>query len=275
MESLNVRRSIGLVKTTKMKNNKISSLSKGEVIIYKSAEGDTAIDVKFEEETLWLTHQQIAALFGRDRSVITRHIENILRTKELDEKSNVQKMHIPNSDKPVKFYNLDVILSVGYRVNSKRGTQFRIWANKILKEYLIEGYALNEKRLKEQTGKIKELEKSLEIFKRIADTYQLEKDELAGILNVISDYTYALDILDRYDHQQLSISKPEKKEEYRIIYEDAKLLIKNLKKKFSSSTLFGKEKDESLKSTVGTIYQTFNKKELYPSIEEKAECFCI
>jgi phage regulator Rha-like protein len=258
-----------------MKNNKISSLSKGEVIIYKSAEGDTAIDVKFEEETLWLTHQQIAALFGRDRSVITRHIENILRTKELDEKSNVQKMHIPNSDKPVKFYNLDVILSVGYRVNSKRGTQFRIWANKILKEYLIEGYALNEKRLKEQTGKIKELEKSLEIFKRIADTYQLEKDELAGILNVISDYTYALDILDRYDHQQLSISKPEKKEEYRIIYEDAKLLIKNLKKKFSSSTLFGKEKDESLKSTVGTIYQTFNKKELYPSIEEKAECFCI
>lgn len=258
------------MKSVKMKTDKTSSISKGEVIIYKSSEGETAIDVKFENETLWLTHQQIADLFDRDRTVITRHITNILRTKELDEKSNVQKLHIPTSDRPVKFYNLDVILSVGYRVNSKRGTQFRIWANKILKEYLIKGYALNEKRLKEQTGKIKELEKSIEIIKRVADNYQLAKDEFTGILNVISDYTYALDILDRYDHQKLKTPKSRRKEEYRITYEDAKLLIKDLKIKFGSSNLFGKEKDESFKSTVATIYQTFNKKELYSGIEEKA-----
>lgn len=253
----------------KKKNGKMSP-SKGEVIIYRSPEGDTTIDVKFENETLWLTHQQIADLFERDRSVITRHVMNIFRTKELDEKSNVQKMHIPNSDRPVKFYNLDVILSVGYRVNSKRGTQFRVWASKVLKEYLIKGYALNEKRLKEQTGKIKELEKSLEIFKRVADNYQLAKDEFSGILNVISDYTYALDILDQYDNQRLKTRNTERKEEYRIIYEDSVMLIKNLKKKFGGSALFGKEKDESFKSTVGTIYQTFNKKELYPGLEEKA-----
>ncbi len=258
------------MKTIKKKNGKISLPSKGEVIIYRSPEGDTAIDVKFEKETLWLTHQQIADLFERDRSVITRHVMNIFRTKELDEKSNVQKMHIPNSDRHVKFYNLDVILSVGYRVNSKRGTQFRIWANKVLKEYLIKGYALNEKRLKEQTGKIKELEKSLDIFKRVADNYQLAKDEFSGILNVISDYTYALDILDQYDNQKLKTRKTEEKEEYRIAYEDSMMLIKNLKKKFGGSVLFGKEKDESFKSTVGTIYQTFNKKELYPGLEEKA-----
>ncbi len=258
------------MKTIKKKNGNIYLPSKGEIIIYRSPEGDTSIDVKFEKETLWLTHQQIADLFERDRSVITRHIFNIFKTKELDEKSNVQKMHIPNSDRPVKFYNLDVILSVGYRVNSKRGTQFRIWANKVLKEYLIKGYALNEKRLKEQTGRIKELEKSLEIFKRVADKYQLAKDEFSGILNVISDYTYALDILDQYDNNRLKTRKTEEKEEYRIVYEDSIVMIKNLKKKFGGSALFGKEKDESFRSTVGTIYQTFNKKELYPGLVEKA-----
>jgi len=243
---------------------------KGEVIIYKSPEGDTAIDVTLTDETVWLTHQQIAVLFGRDRTVITRHLTNIFGTKELSEKSNVQKMHIPNSDKPVKLYNLDVIISVGYRVNSKRGTKFRIWANKILKEYLVQGYALNEKRLKEQTEKVRELEKSIEIFKRVAENYQLVQDEFSGILKVISDYTYALDILDQYDHQKVKADKVVKKEAYKITYEDAANLVKNLKKKFGGSTLFGKEKDESFRSTIGTIYQTFNKKELYPGLEEKA-----
>ncbi len=249
---------------------KNSAGSKGEIIIYKSPEGDTAIDVKLYNETLWLTHQQIAVLFGRDRTVITRHLQNIFSTKEIIEKSNVQKMHIPNSDKPVKFYNLDVIISVGYRVNSKRGTQFRIWANKILKEYLVQGYALNEKRLKEQSEKVKELEKSIEIFKRVADNYQLVQDEFSGILNVISDYTYALDILDQYDHQKVKTEKAVNKEAYKITYEDAIKLVKNLRKKFGGSALFGREKDESLKSTIGTIYQTFNKKELYPGLDEKA-----
>jgi death-on-curing family protein len=170
----------------------------------------------------------------------------------------------------VKFYNLDVILSVGYRVNSKRGTQFRIWANKILKEYLVQGYALNEKRLKEQSGKVKELEKSLEVFKRIADNYNLEQPEFTGIIQVISDYTYALDILDQYDHKKLKVSQVEKKEVYQINFEDSVELINNLRKKFGDSSLFGITKGESFKSTLGTIYQTFDKKELYPSLEEKA-----
>lgn len=244
--------------------------SKGEIVIYKSSEGDIQLDVHLEDESLWLTHQQIASLFLRDRSVITRHLNNIFKSGELNQKSNVQKMHIPNSDKPVKFYNLDVILSVGYRVNSKRGTQFRIWANKVLKEYLVKGYALNEKRLREQADKVKELEKSLEVFKRVADNYQLKQDEFTGIIKVISDYTYALDILDQYDHKKLKVIKVEKKEEYKINYEDSVKIVNNLREKFGGSSLFGISKDESFKSTVGTIYQTFDKKELYPSLEEKA-----
>jgi len=244
--------------------------NKSEIIIYKSAEGDIQIDVHFEKENLWLTHQQIASLFQRDRTVVTRHLNNIFKSDELIQKSNVQKMHIANSDKPVKFYNLDVILSVGYRVNSKRGTQFRVWANRVLKDYLVKGYALNEKRLKEQSEKVKELEKSIEVFRRVADSKHLKQDEFTGILKVISDYTYSLDILDQYDHQKLKVGKVEKKEEYKINHKDSVELIRNLKKKFGGSDLFGKQKDESFRSTIGTLYQTFSKKELYPSIEEKA-----
>ena len=244
--------------------------NKSEIIIYKSAEGDIQIDVHFEKENLWLTHQQIASLFQRDRTVVTRHLNNIFKSDELIQKSNVQKMHIANSDKPVKFYNLDVILSVGYRVNSKRGTQFRVWANRVLKDYLVKGYALNEKRLKEQSEKVKDLEKSIEVFRRVADSKHLKQDEFTGILKVISDYTYSLDILDQYDHQKLKVGKVEKKEEYKINHKDSVELIRNLKKKFGGSDLFGKQKDESFRSTIGTLYQTFSKKELYPSIEEKA-----
>ena len=253
-----------------MSKKKRKATNKDEIVIYKSPQGEIQLDVRFEKDTLWLTHQQIGSLFQRDRSVVTRHLNNIFNSGELSRKSNVQKMHIPNSDRPVKFYNLDVILSVGYRVNSKRGTQFRIWANKVLKEYLVKGYALNEKRLKEQNEKVKELEQSIEVFRRLADTQQLKQDEFTGILKVISDYTYALDVLDQYDNQKLKVSKVEKKEEFKISYKNSIALIKELKKKFGGSDLFGKEKDNSFKGTIGTLYQTFNKKELYPSIEEKA-----
>jgi prophage maintenance system killer protein len=139
-----------------MSKKKRKATNKDEIVIYKSPQGEIQLDVRFEKDTLWLTHQQIGSLFQRDRSVVTRHLNNIFNSGELSRKSNVQKMHIPNSDRPVKFYNLDVILSVGYRVNSKRGTQFRIWANKVLKEYLVKGYALNEKRLKELYPSIEE-----------------------------------------------------------------------------------------------------------------------
>ncbi len=227
--------------------------SKGEIVIYKSPKGDTKLDVKLIGDTVWLTQSQISLLFNSERSVITKHIRNIFNSGELVKKSVCAKFaHTALDGKTYQtnFYNLDVIISVGYRVKSKRGTQFRIWANKILKDYLVQGYALNEKRLKEQTEKVKELERSIEVFKRVADIQQLKQDEFTGILKVISDYTYALDILDQYDHQKITVSKVEKKEIYKINYTDAVELINDLKKKFGSSTLFGKEKDKSFKSTL-------------------------
>lgn len=243
-----------------MKN---SSPSKGEIVIYKTSDGKTQLDVKLEEETVWLNLNQISLLLQKDKSVISRHINNILKEGELDRNSTVAKfatVQLEGSRKiqrEIEYYNLDVIISVGYRVKSKRGTQFRIWANSVLKEYLVKGYALNEKRLKEQTEKLKELEKTLEIFSNVVENYQLNRDEFSGILKVVSDYTRALDLLDDYDHQRIKIEKTSKDELFRIDYYSAKRVIKKLKEKFGGSALFGKEKDESFKGTIGAIYQTF------------------
>ncbi|HAB54644.1 MAG TPA: cytochrome C biogenesis protein CycH, partial [Ignavibacteriales bacterium] len=248
----------------------------GEIVIYRSPEGETELSVNLKEDTVWLTPTQMTKLFEKARPTILEHIKNIYEEAELDSTSTCRKFRQVQIEgnrsiiRNIDHYNLDVIISVGYRVKSKRGTQFRIWANKILKEYLVKGYSLNEKRLKEQSEKVKELEKSIEVFKRVADSFQLKQDEFTGILKVISDYTYALDILDQYDHQKLKLGRIERKEEYKISYKDSAKLITNLKNKFGGSGLFGKEKNESFRSTIGTIYQTFNKKELYPSLEEKA-----
>jgi prophage maintenance system killer protein len=250
--------------------------SKGEIVIYKSPEGRTELEVSLIDDTVWLTPNQMSNLFDKARPTILEHIKNIYKEAELERDSTCRKFRQVNIEgkrkiiREVDHYNLDVIISVGYRVKSKRGTQFRIWATKILKDYLVKGYILNEKILKEQTEKVKELERSIELFKRVVDNYQLEKNELSGIIKIISDYTYALDILDQYDHQRIKTEKLERNEKYRITLDDSMFLIKNLKKKFGGSSLFGKEKDESFKSTIGTIYQTFNKKELYPSLDEKA-----
>ncbi|WP_238395643.1 Fic family protein [Pontibacter pudoricolor] len=179
-------------------------------------------------------------------------------------------MHIPNSDKPVAFYNLDVIISVGYRVNSKQGTQFRIWATNVLRKHLVEGYTLNEKRLKEQAQKYTDLKQTVKLLQNVIQRKELNSDESTGLLQVISDYTYALDILDDYDHQRLTIKGTHKKELFRITYGSAIAAIQTLKEKFGSSELFGREKDESFQSSLSTIYQTFGGQELYPSLEEKA-----
>jgi prophage maintenance system killer protein len=251
----------------------MDSKSKGEIVLYKTPEGDTDIDVKLEEETVWLTQKQLSQLFQTERSVITKHINNIIKTKELQHNSVCAKFAHTATDGKIytsNFYNLDMIISVGYRVNSKRGTQFRIWANKILKDYLIRGYSLNEKKLKEQTDRIKELERTIEVFSRVTDTYQLKQDEFSGILRVIKDYTYALDVLDKYDNKSLVITNTNKQLSIKITYESAKKIINKMKEKFGGSALFGKEKDKSFKGTIGAIYQTFGKRELYPSIEEKA-----
>ena len=250
--------------------------SKGEIVLYKTPEGDTQIDVKLEEETVWLTPNQMSKLFDKARPTILEHIKNAYLEGELQKNSTCRKFRQVKKEgrrtviRGIEHYNLDVIISVGYRVKSKRGTQFRIWANKVLKEYLIKGYALNEKKLKGQTEKIKELERTIEVFSKVTENYQLKQDEFSGILRVIKDYTYALDVLDKYDNKNLVITNTNKQLSFKITYESAKKIINKMKEKFGGSSLFGKEKDKSFKGTVGAIYQTFGKKELYPSLEEKA-----
>lgn len=243
---------------------------KGEIAIYQLKDKNIRVEVKLEKETAWLTQAEIAKLFQTERSVITKHLNNIFNSNELEEKSNVQKMHIALSDKPVKLYNLDVIISVGYRVNSPRATKFRIWATNVLKSHLINGYTLNEKRLREQAQKLHALQRAVKLIGSMKDKKQLEYKEAMGLLEVISDYNYALGLLDDYDYKKLKISHTSKGEKFKLTYFQAIKVVQALEKKFGGSDLFGKEKDQSFKSSIATIYQTFSGKELYPSVEEKA-----
>jgi len=238
--------------------------------MYQAKDGETAIDVRLQNDTIWLTQAQMVLLFDRDQSVISRHIKNVFKEKELDEKSNMQNMHIANSDKPINTFSLDVIISVGYRIKSQRGTQFRIWANKILKEYLIKGYSLNESRLREQNEQLNTLKDTVKLLNNVASSKVLSGDEAAGLLKVVTDYAYALDVLDKYDHQQLTIEGTTAKELFAINYDEAKHAIFDLKDKFGGSSLFGNEKDQSFKGSIAAIYQTFGGIDLYPSVEEKA-----
>jgi len=219
-------------------------------------------------------------LFHRDKSVISRHIRNIFKEDELEKRSTVANFATVQTEgsrsveRSIEFYNLDVIISVGYRVNSKRGTQFRIWATQVLKDHLIKGYSINEKRLREQNIRLAELQKTVNLMSRVIKGRELEKAEAAGLLNVITNYSYALNLLDQYDHQSLKIRKTTKKKQPVITYEKSRkaidTLVKQSRKKGQPSELFGKEKDKSFKGSLGAIYQTFDGKEVYPSIEEKA-----
>ena len=179
-------------------------------------------------------------------------------------------MHIANSDKPVQLYNLDVIISIGYRVNSKRGTQFRIWASNVLKQHLIQGYTINDKRLKEQSANLKALQRTVQMLADLSQRKALTSDEAKGLFEVIRDYSYGLDVLDDYDHGRIQIKSATAKESYQLTYDEGIHLIQQMRQKFGSSALFGHEKDESFKSALGAIYQTFGGKDLYPSVEEKA-----
>lgn len=239
----------------------------GEILLYQAEDGQTTLDVQLEKDTVWLTQAQMADLFDKDRSVIGKHISNIFKEEELDEKSNVQKMHIAFSDKPVSFYNLDIIISVGYRVKSKRGTQFRIWANKILKQYLIKGYAIQDKIKVEQ---YENLRQTVSLLANVLERKELSADEATGLLKVVTDFAYALDVLDKYDHQVLNIENTSTEQYFTITYSEAMEAIRSLGSKFGSSTLFGNEKDNSFKGSIATIYQSFGGVDLYPSVEEKA-----
>ena len=245
---------------------------KNEIKIYEIEDKNIELEVNLENETVWLTQKQMSELFDRDRTVITRHINNIFKEEELEKKSVSANFALTANDGKVyntEHYNLDVIISVGYRVKSKRGTQFRMWANKILKDYLIKGYVINEKKLKEQSQKLIELQKTIEILNRTVNIQRIELDEAKGLLDVISQYSYALKILDDYDHQNLYKGSVTLEESYNLSYEESMRIIELMKDEFSTD-LFGREKDESFKGSLGAIYQTAFGEEVYPSIEEKA-----
>ena len=244
-------------------------MEENKIIIYQSEDGQTQIDVRLENDTVWLTQAQMAELFQKDQSVIARHISNVFREGELDKVSNMQILHNTLSKyKPTAVYNLDVIISVGYRVKSKRGTAFRIWARKILKDYLIKGYALNDNIRREQIGELRQL---VGILGRTIQSQPLmPTEDSQALFDVVTDYTYALDTLDNYDYERLIIEKTTQEERFHATYENAISEIDALRKKFGGSNLFGNEKDDSFKSSIGQIYQTFGGEELYPSVEEKA-----
>ena len=239
-----------------------------KIIIYQSEDGKTQLDVKLEGETVWLSTRQMAELFNKEESNIRRHVNNVFKEAELKRENNVHFLHVNGVKKPVPYYTLDVIISVGYRVHSQRGVRLRQWANSVLKQYLVKGYAINENIRKQQIAELRQL---VQVVSRpIQQQPAKSTDESNALFDVVVDYTYALDTLDDYDYQRLHIARITKEEPFHATYENAMHEIDLLRQKFGGSVLFGNEKDESFKSSIGQIYQTFGGAELYPSVEEKA-----
>ncbi|WP_232825956.1 RhuM family protein [Chitinophaga alhagiae] len=229
-------------------------MSKGSLIIYKTNDDKTSINVILGQNSVWLDVEQISELFDRDRTVVSKHINNIFKEKELQKEGHLQVLPTERPGRTTHLYSLDVIISIGYRVKSQRGTQFRMWANNVLREYLVQGYAINEARLKEQEEQLTSLKQTVRLMSNIIENNQLSDNETAGLLKVLSDYTYALDILDKYDHQQLSIQSTTAKAVYQINYPEAISVIQELRQKFGGGDLFGNEKDDSFKSSLAVIY---------------------
>ncbi len=257
------------------KQNTLNNQNRGEIAIYQSKDGQARLDIKLDKETIWLTQKQIADLLGSDRSVITKHLKNIFLTNELNKNSVCAVFaHTAPDGKTykTKFYNLDAIISVGYRVNSSRATQFRIWATNVLKKHLIEGYTLNQKRLKEQTEKFQELQKAVLLIQEKSQNLLLA-NQAQELLNIIADYSNSFNLLEQYDKDKLTLQK-NKKAKFVLTYKNALLVIKELKKdlqkKKQASDLFGKQNSEQFQGILGALYQTFSGKELYYSLEEKA-----
>ena len=242
--------------------------------IYRSQDGSIQLNVKLENDTVWLTQSQMAELFGVDRTSIVRHIRNIYKSEELDQNSTCAKNAQVRTEghrsilREIPYYNLDMIISVGYRVNSKNATSFRRWATSVLKQYLIKGYAINQQIKLDRYNELKDVVRLMS--RTVGLQEKVTSEEYGGLFNVISDYVYALDTLDHYDYQSLSIQKTTKEEPFRATYANAMKAINALKEKFGGSQWFANEKDDSFKSSIGQIYQTFGGEDLYPSVEEKA-----
>jgi prophage maintenance system killer protein len=239
---------------------------KDQVVLYQAPDGAITLDVRLEGETVWLTQKQMATLFDTERSVITKHLRNVFKSCELQEKSVCAKFaHTAEDNKLYQtlFYNLDAIISVGYRVNSKRGTQFRIWATNVLREHVVRGYSVNEKRLKE-------LNQAIRLISSVAERKALSSDEATALLSVVKDYSYALDLLDDYDHERVTTGDTTDTPAAPVSYDEVRRIIERLRAQFNAGELFGTEKDRSLQGSLANIMQTFDGKELYPSLEEKA-----
>lgn len=248
--------------------NELVHIPQSGIEIFTNPDHTIQLEVKLENETVWLSAKQMAVLFSKEDSNIRRHISNIFKEEELSHDSNVHFLHVPFSDKPVPFYSLDVIISVGYRVHSQQGIAFRQWASRVLKDYIIKGYAIRQNIQVQHYNELKEVVALMSRTLSLQDAPS--KDEYDGLIHVIGDYVYALDTLDHYDYQELTINKTTKTESFHATYENAMEAIMRLKDKFGGSALFANEKDESFRSSIGQIYQTFGGEELYPSVEEKA-----
>lgn len=239
-----------------------------QIVIYQTENGQTSIEVRLENENVWLSANQMSVLFDRDEKTIRKHINNVFSEKELVKENNTHFLRVDGVKQPLAFYSLDVIISVGYRVKSQRGVQFRQWANKVLKAYLLKGFVVNEKIRKRQIGELRQLVQML--GRTIQNQPLLKTDENQALFDIVVDYTYALDTLDDYDYQRLGVKETTQEEKFQATYDNAMQAIAALRKKFGGSSLFGNEKDDSFKSSIGQIYQTFDGNDLYPSVEEKA-----
>jgi len=238
----------------------------GNVVLYKAPDGSISLDVKLRDETVWLNLNEMAQLFDRDKSVISRHLRNVFIEKELERKSVVAFFATTAADRKtykVEYFNLDAILSVGYRVNSKRGTQFRIWATRVLRDHILRGYTVNERRLKE-------LNQAIRLIADVAERRVLSGEEATALLRVVADYSFALDLLDAYDRQAVTLPKGSRRRVEGITLEEARQTVSRLRGHYGAGSLFGRERDNSLAGALQAILQTFGKKELYPTLEGKA-----
>jgi death-on-curing family protein len=253
---------------------------KGEIIIYQTNDKKNQFEVRLENETVWLSQKEMAALFVKGIPTINEHLKNIFKEKELEKKATIRKFRIVRIEnkrkvtREIEFYNLDVIISMGYRVKSKRGTQFRIWATQMLKDHLVKGYTINEKRLQEQQEKFKELNKTVEFLKTTIGQKQLSPNETQGLLEIISSYTRSFILLNQFDNNTLQVKSSDKQLTHEINYNEAYNAIEELKRqlieKKEASDLFGRQRDESFKGILQSIVQTFGGEYVYPGIEEQA-----
>lgn len=247
-----------------------------KIVIYQTDDGLAAIDVKLDAETVWLNQAQMTDLFQQTKQNISLHINNIYKEEEVERDSTVKEYLTVRKEgnrevsRRIEHYNLDVIISVGYRVKSKRGTQFRKWANKVLKEYLVQGFAVNEKRLQQKVEQFNELKKVIALQEKVIQGHILNTDQASELIHIISSYSKALSLLDDYDYQRLQLPESLKEAKYSISYEEAKKAIKRLAEETDATDLFGAEKDDSFKGSLENIYQTFEGQDLYPTIELKA-----